>query len=288
MRPRTASSTTKPDSDGVARASRRAAPGCAHELAVDARGVGVRDDDVGRQRPRARLDPVDPAARRRDARDARAGADDGAPLDGAGVDRLAEQAQPARHVPAALGLLDVRHRGERRRGPPRVRAGVGGVPVQHGAQPRVAQVPAAERAQRQVRGDGADVAGPGQGQPRDGAAARTAGSPGTAPGWPPRPGARARRTPASRRRRRATSAPAPRGARRRRWRRRSRCRRRSGSGRWGAAAPARARPASRRWPRTGRGTPAAWSPATARCRSGTRPARTARACRRRSRRPRRR
>ncbi len=207
VRPRRASSRTKPDERrlGAAQGGQRAGrDGRRQQVAVDVGGVGVRDDDVGRQ-PFAAREPdagdAPPRAVEEDPGDGLAGADLRAPVDGPRVHGVAEPPQTALDVPGAEGLLDVRHGRERGGGPARVRAGVGGVPVEAGPLVRVAQVPPPEPAQRVPRGDGAQVAQPAS-PAGPGSGARPAGPRGRSRGSRPRSPRRARRTPSSRRRRR--------------------------------------------------------------------------------------
>ena len=87
------------------------------------------------------------------------------------VDGLAEAVQAAGDVPAAEGLLDVRHGGQRGGGPARVGAGVGGVAVEQDAQPGVAQVPPTELAQGAAGSDDGEVLGVPDCQPGEGAGA---------------------------------------------------------------------------------------------------------------------
>ena len=60
--------------------------------------------------------------------------------DGQPPQRVGEAGQPAAHVPPAVGELGVRDGQQRGRSPPRVRADVGGVPVEQRAQVRLAEV----------------------------------------------------------------------------------------------------------------------------------------------------
>ena len=272
----------------MARASRRADAGALEQVAVDRAGVGVGDDDVRGQPPAVReRDAAGPAGPAR--RSARPGCR-------AGPSRRARP--PARAAPRRAG--SGRRGRTSRRTPAR----------------RTARRPA-----RRGRGAGRCRCRWRSGRGRCAAAGR-AGSAGRARAatWP---GRSPRCRGAARSARRAMSAGPPsadsrngprlasqtRAARSVNARQSSPapgaervvepgavhvevaagvegCRRRSGSGPAARAARAPGRPASRRSPRTGRGTPAASSPATGRCRSGSRRARAGRACRRR-RRPRR-
>ena len=85
--------------------------------------------------------------------------------------RVAQAAQAPAHPPRPEALLDVRRHRQHRRGAARVRARVGGVPVQPHAQPRVRQELLAEPAHRQPRGDHAQVAQAGA-EPREVAGAQ--------------------------------------------------------------------------------------------------------------------
>ena len=185
-RPRRASSSTKPDSDGVARAERAAAPrrrcgaqqvgrraGAASALATTTSAGSDRAVGQPRRRRPARRARDDLGAPRSPVRTV------DAQRDGPLAQRVGEPAQAAAHVPGAEGLLDVRHGGQRGRRAARVGAGVGRVAVEQRAQPRVAQVRRAEPAQRAPRRDGAQVAGT-PGQPQQ-VAARSAATRGTAP-----------------------------------------------------------------------------------------------------------
>ena len=161
VRPRSASSRTNPDSDGVPRASRRRARPPhrrGQQVAVQVSRVGVGDDDVRRQ-PLAvgQQHAPRPTALDEDLGDGGTGAQPGAALLGAREHRRSEPAQPAGDVPGAEGLLDVGHHGQRRRRAARVRPGVGRVAVEEHPQPRVAEVLLPQPAQRLPGRHGADV-----------------------------------------------------------------------------------------------------------------------------------
>ena len=185
VRPRSASSSTKPDSDGVARCSRRRARPATdggsrspYRCAASA----FDDDDVGGEPLAVGQHARPPPGRPRPAPRATAAP---VPHDGAAqqrplVHRRTEPAQPAGHVPGAERLLDVRHDRQRGRRPARVGAGVGRVAVEQHPQPRVAQVLLAEPAQRLPRRHRAHVAGP-PGQPQQVRGRRPAATRGTAP-----------------------------------------------------------------------------------------------------------
>ena len=185
--------------------------------------------------------------------------------------RAPSRCRPPRTYQPPKACSTYGHGRQRRGRAARVGAGVGGVAVEEHPQPRVAQVAPAERAQRPAGGDGGDVARPPQRQPGEVAGPSSGDSrngPRLASQTRAGPGGEGR---ASRRRRRADQA-VERGAQ---------CRSRSSA----ASKPravgeavagdrverrrARARPASRRCRRTGRGRPAAASAGTGRCRSGT-------------------
>jgi hypothetical protein len=103
---------------------------------------------------------VDPTARGVDPGHRGAGLHDHAEVQAAREQRVGERAQPAAQVPAAEGQLGVGDGDQRGRGPARVGAGVGGVPVEQHPQPRVGQVAPAQPAQRPAGADGRQVAQP--------------------------------------------------------------------------------------------------------------------------------
>ena len=170
MRPRSASSSTKPDSDGVAAmqpAPSRPATDAGQQVAVQMR----RRRRPTRRRPPASRSPsasTTPRARP-PSTDPRHDVGTGAHPDSAQHRAFVQRPRPSRRRPPrtcqrAEGLLDVGHDGQRGRSPPRVGAGVGRVAVEQHPQPRVAQVAAAQPAQRLPRRDRAQVgrsAGPG-------------------------------------------------------------------------------------------------------------------------------
>ena len=132
--------------------------GSAQQRAVDGVGVGVGDDDVGRDGlARRQPDAGDPAGLDDDLRDVAAGAYRGASFQRPVVHGQCELAQAAAHVPRAERGLDVRDHRQRGGRQPRVGARVGGVAVEQHAQPRVAQIAGAEPTQALPRRDRAHV-----------------------------------------------------------------------------------------------------------------------------------
>ena len=144
------------------------------QVVVQMRRIGVRHHDV-------RIDPLavgehhaaGPATLDHDRHDVSTGAHPCTAQHRPLVHRLAQPAQATGDVPGAEGLLDVGDDGQRRRSASRVRAGVGRVAVEEHPQPRVAQLPAAQPAQRLPRRDRAHVGRtPGQAQQVAGTAQR--------------------------------------------------------------------------------------------------------------------
>ena len=135
-----------------------------YEVAVQVRGVGVGDDDVGAQLSSVGQD--DPGRRVQDAAHRGPEPHLHAEVERAFQQRLGDPVQATFDVPAPLLLLDVGDRCQRRGGQPRVGAGVGRVTVEQDAKACVAQVAPTQGPEGPTRSEGGQVAGVPQRQRR--------------------------------------------------------------------------------------------------------------------------